>query len=1044
MGKKVKKKARVPQKEKWVVPDSPKKVDAPSNPNIKDDGDEDGGSVAKVRKPCPHIDKGIDLNKLNAKIGSSAAVRCEDCRQGAIDRKGGKGRGKHAKKKGDGDSKSESKSVWLCLACGHFACGGIGLPITPQCHAIRHARQTRHPLVVQFDNPQLRWCFQCNTLITIDKTEENGEEKDVFSDVAKLIKGHSTEDSSGDIEDVWFGSGSVTSEIKAVINTSGLLDGRGGYVVRGLVNLGNTCFFNSILQNLLAIDRLRVYFLNFEAPAGPLTISLKKLFTEIKQEAGHKNVINPKSFFGCICSKAPQFRGYQQQDSHELLRCLLDGLCTEELSMRKRTSPPQQNGNSSNPVPTFVDAVFGGQISSTVCCVECGHSSTVYESFLDLSLPVPTRKSPPKSSQPSSRAKKTKLPPKRSGKVRAKVIKDKSSVTSPRVATASTSGELSNQVQSSSTELNVPEQSNSSELSNQVQSTSTELTVPEHSTELNAPEPFAELIVREQSTSSDMVLNNLSAVQESKDEQVSEDAAEHASALLNDFSWMDYLDDGIMLDDGDLTSENAIISIAEVSKSINTSLIDVSQQSGSEISDKDLRLTGEQNVKPNVSSVNEDDELPLQIQSSEILLLPYKEDQSSEVLLLPYKEGCPTAEEVVGAEGEASSSTVGCGQDDFDGLGDLFNEPEVVSGPSPRPSTGEEGTATSLVASESEPDEVDDTNSPVSVESCLAHFIKPELLANENAWHCENCSKSLHRQKLEEKKQRKSTTKVSINGCETRVRSVSSSSDTADISNISNGNINNNTGCNHSDENLVLVGGKTNCSSENYTSIENAPSDKMIPDCQQLEGNSDMKDVLPTESNTMNCNNSYTPENISTQAIDSCADEASTAGCASENSLQINSKKSDDHESEASEDEEINSKHVKVKRDATKRVLIDRAPAILTIHLKRFSQDARGRLSKLNGHVTFREKIELRPYMDSRCKEMEKYKYHLIGVVEHSGTMRGGHYVAYVRGGERSKGKAENDKVGHAWYYASDAHVREVSLDEVLSSEAYILFYEKT
>lgn len=58
--------------------------------------------------------------------------------------------------------------------------------------------------------------------------------------------------------------------------------------------------------------------------------------------------------------------------------------------------------------------------------------------------------------------------------------------------------------------------------------------------------------------------------------------------------------------------------------------------------------------------------------------------------------------------------------------------------------------------------------------------------------------------------------------------------------------------------------------------------------------------------------------------------------------------------------------------------------------------------------------------------------------------MRGGHYVAYVRGGERSRGKAEKEKIGHVWYYASDAHVREVSLDEVLRCEAYILFYEKT
>lgn len=46
-----------------------------------------------------------------------------------------------------------------------------------------------------------------------------------------------------------------------------------------------------------------------------------------------------------------------------------------------------------------------------------------------------------------------------------------------------------------------------------------------------------------------------------------------------------------------------------------------------------------------------------------------------------------------------------------------------------------------------------------------------------------------------------------------------------------------------------------------------------------------------------------------------------------------------------------------------------------------------------------------------------------------------GHYIAYVRGGERSG--------GNVWYYASDASVHEVSLDNVLQSDAYIIFYEK-
>lgn len=62
-------------------------------------------------------------------------------------------------------------------------------------------------------------------------------------------------------------------------------------------------------------------------------------------------------------------------------------------------------------------------------------------------------------------------------------------------------------------------------------------------------------------------------------------------------------------------------------------------------------------------------------------------------------------------------------------------------------------------------------------------------------------------------------------------------------------------------------------------------------------------------------------------------------------------------------------------------------------------------------------------------------EYRLVGVVEHRGSMGSGHYVAYVR---YSKGCGDSN----IWFHASDAYVREVSLDEVLRSQAYILFYE--
>jgi len=54
------------------------------------------------------------------------------------------------------------------------------------------------------------------------------------------------------------------------------------------------------------------------------------------------------------------------------------------------------------------------------------------------------------------------------------------------------------------------------------------------------------------------------------------------------------------------------------------------------------------------------------------------------------------------------------------------------------------------------------------------------------------------------------------------------------------------------------------------------------------------------------------------------------------------------------------------------------------------------------------------------------------------GGLETGHYVAYVRGV-----RSEVEGGGPAWFKANDDIVQEVQLQEVLESEAYILFFEK-
>lgn len=60
--------------------------------------------------------------------------------------------------------------------------------------------------------------------------------------------------------------------------------------------------------------------------------------------------------------------------------------------------------------------------------------------------------------------------------------------------------------------------------------------------------------------------------------------------------------------------------------------------------------------------------------------------------------------------------------------------------------------------------------------------------------------------------------------------------------------------------------------------------------------------------------------------------------------------------------------------------------------------------------------------------------YRLLAVVVHTGEANGGHFITYRRGALRNS---------HRWYYTSDTVVKEVSIDEVLSVSAYLLFYDR-
>ncbi|XP_078369197.1 ubiquitin carboxyl-terminal hydrolase 4-like [Oculina patagonica] len=183
----------------------------------------------------------------------------------------------------------------------------------------------------------------------------------------------------------------------------------------GLGNLGNTCFMNSALQCLSNSVPLTEYFLagnykdelNRSNPLGmrgEIANAYAGLLNQIWNE--HYSSVAPRQFKMQVGRFAPQFSGYQQQDSQELLAFLLDGL-HEDLNRVKKKPYVEIKDADGRPDAvvakeswhnhlqrnnSIIVDTFHGLFKSTLVCPDCSKVSVTFDPFCYLSLPLPVKK----------------------------------------------------------------------------------------------------------------------------------------------------------------------------------------------------------------------------------------------------------------------------------------------------------------------------------------------------------------------------------------------------------------------------------------------------------------------------------------------------------------------------------------------------------------------------------------------------------------------------------------------------------------------------
>ncbi|KAM9479292.1 ubiquitin carboxyl-terminal hydrolase 46-like isoform 1-T1 [Salvelinus alpinus] len=184
----------------------------------------------------------------------------------------------------------------------------------------------------------------------------------------------------------------------------------------GLVNFGNTCYCNSVLQALYFCRPFRENVLAYKAQQKKkenLLTCLADLFHSITTQKKKVGVIPPKKFISRLRKENDLFDNYMQQDAHEFLNYLLNtvadilleekklntvaDILLEEKKQEKQNGRLKNNGTAittetelenKTTEPTWVHDIFKGTLTNETRCLNCETVSSKDEDFLDLSVDV--------------------------------------------------------------------------------------------------------------------------------------------------------------------------------------------------------------------------------------------------------------------------------------------------------------------------------------------------------------------------------------------------------------------------------------------------------------------------------------------------------------------------------------------------------------------------------------------------------------------------------------------------------------------------------
>ncbi|KAI3679973.1 hypothetical protein L2E82_50709 [Cichorium intybus] len=286
--------------------------------------------------------------------------------------------------------------LYICLICSSMSCS-----LSPESnHALSHTQnQIGHEIAVDIQRSEL-YCFACDDQVYDPDFDRavmceqivglgNGNLEGIRSNNSIKRKRLSFE----------VGLNSDFNNLKRVIVSGGGEWDHGRRIskscfpvgLRGLNNLGNTCFMNSVLQALLHAPPFRNYFLSGRHNQDScrktsndrlcLSCDIDVICSAVF--SGDRAPYSPAQFLYSWWRLSENLACYEQQDAHEFFMSVLDRIHEKEGKTRN-------TNKDTGDCHCVVHRAFSGLLRSDVTCTTCGFTSTTYDPCVDISLDLNT------------------------------------------------------------------------------------------------------------------------------------------------------------------------------------------------------------------------------------------------------------------------------------------------------------------------------------------------------------------------------------------------------------------------------------------------------------------------------------------------------------------------------------------------------------------------------------------------------------------------------------------------------------------------------